>query len=360
MAIAAGAIFEVRSTGLDSSGGFFVPGTSGTIDYSQQNAPQLSVTDGVANGTTTITSVTGGFTAAMVNNGVNIAGVLYQITAYTNTNTITVDRTVATASALAVNVGGALVSLGMVGLVNPQGNFLIYLGPGTYSTSSTANVSGGYYNSTGQNGAIIGYISTRGDVTESNLVGRPVLSATGTNSQLVGNYNLAVTGVIFQGNSLTGIAPTNSSSNSQLYMCDILNCPGNSQSENYDFCFISNSGNLVGGAARRSVHVNPLSNSFYLAVASRCLAISTTGNGSGFQAQSLTQAFWDGCVAYGFSNAGGYGFFANYADAVIAENCVAYNNYRNIDIPPNGLQGAPRAISKTCASPSSTGAGFEI
>ena len=117
MALAAGIVWEFRGTsGSNNNGGGFKTGASGT-DYSLQAASQLSLTDAaMVNGTTTLTSVTGGFTAAMIGNviyirsGTNFVVGWYEITAHTNTNTITIDRDATTGSAATggnMEVGGA-------------------------------------------------------------------------------------------------------------------------------------------------------------------------------------------------------------------------------------------------------------
>jgi len=61
-AISVNSVFEVRTAGNDTNGGGFVTGAAGT-DYSQQDAnntvgADISTTDAVAAGTTTITSIT--------------------------------------------------------------------------------------------------------------------------------------------------------------------------------------------------------------------------------------------------------------------------------------------------------------
>lgn len=59
------------------------------------NLPLLTLTDIVANGTTTLTSTTGGFTLAMEGSVIDIVGKgVFRIVTYTDTNTITVHATV--------------------------------------------------------------------------------------------------------------------------------------------------------------------------------------------------------------------------------------------------------------------------
>jgi hypothetical protein len=113
------AIWEVRPTNGDDTNGACVDESlvASTTDYSQQNAAQLSLTDLATTGATvtTLTSATGGFTAAMVgnciriNSGTNAKVGYYVITAYTDTNTVTLD------SAPDNGVGGVADGAGKVG-----------------------------------------------------------------------------------------------------------------------------------------------------------------------------------------------------------------------------------------------------
>src|ERR1041385_4429179 len=112
MSISALTVWEVRPTnGANTNGGGFVSGAAGT-DYSQQNAKNtvgnnISTTDAVANGTTTITSATASFTSAIVGNIIYLQGGSgsltagwYQVTTFTNSTTIVVDRTVASGTGI--------------------------------------------------------------------------------------------------------------------------------------------------------------------------------------------------------------------------------------------------------------------
>jgi len=94
--------------------GFVQIGNGGGYDYTQQAAAQLSLTDLAAtsaSGWLTLTSVTGGFTALMVGNiihitsGTNDIAGWYEITAYTNGNTVTVDRACGSVGNMSVGVG---------------------------------------------------------------------------------------------------------------------------------------------------------------------------------------------------------------------------------------------------------------
>lgn len=141
-AINAATTWEVRTTGNSKNGGGFAdlnPGTS--VDYSQQDSAQLALTDLATSGAvTTLTSATGGFTAAMVGNviyiasGTNFDVGYYQITAHSDTNTVTLDRTPSSGGAGSSgvgNVGGATDHPQTISSSIAQHN-TVYIAEGTY------------------------------------------------------------------------------------------------------------------------------------------------------------------------------------------------------------------------------------
>ena len=227
MALAATTVWEVRATGNDNNGGGFnAAQTSAGTDYSQQDAPQLAATDlACVDTTTTLTSATGGFTAAMVGNviqivsGTNDVPGWYEITAYTNTNTVTIDRTCATPGSNMTsgvgNVGGALATPGKCGGAHVGGNtiWLKYTESDYSISSNSSNVANGRI--TLAAGAIarltklFGYNATRGDSGT-----RPKLkwtTAGGNNAIITGSGYCDIRNVILDGNSqaTTGGTTTN-------------------------------------------------------------------------------------------------------------------------------------------------------
>lgn len=112
-AIGASTVWRVRVSGANTNGGGYDSTIAGaTTDYTDQDAAQLTLTDVVTIGNTTVTSLTGGFTTAMIGNCIRIAGDNYYfITARANTNSITVDRNTGTAVAQSAKVGGAFATL---------------------------------------------------------------------------------------------------------------------------------------------------------------------------------------------------------------------------------------------------------
>lgn len=190
MGISSGTDWEVRTTGNVANGGGYADLAPGTgTDYSTQDAAELSLTDGANSGVgvTTFTSATGGFTEAMIGNvlyittGTNVLLEYFQITAYTDTNTVTLDRApddgVGAASGADFKVGGATD--------NPKniqtavvGNNTIYIKNGTYTNAAAAQSYVFEASIDGGGGTPIdwrGYNSTRNDNPVDN--NRPHIDA---------------------------------------------------------------------------------------------------------------------------------------------------------------------------------------
>lgn len=191
MALAAATVWEVRTTGAATNGGGFNASRDAVngVDYSQQDAAQLALTDlAMAQSSTTLTSVTGGFTHAMEGNiiyiasGTNFIAGYYEIVTYTNANTVVLDRTAATAGAGSAgvgNVGGGSNHPDTIRASVVAGN-KIYIQNGTYVRVGandyvlTVSVSG----TAGNKIRWIGYITNH--TTVPTGTNRPVLSAANT------------------------------------------------------------------------------------------------------------------------------------------------------------------------------------
>lgn len=166
MGISSATVWEVRpAAGNDTNGGGFVAGASGT-DYSQQNSKNTggnnqSTTDAVGIGTTTLTSATASFTSAIVGNLIYLTGTgattgWYQVTAFTNSTTVTLDRNPGTGTGWTMNIGGALASISPFTSASTDfndGNTVWITGTVILTTRQTANAHLKY----------IGYTSSRGD-----------------------------------------------------------------------------------------------------------------------------------------------------------------------------------------------------
>ena len=174
-ALPAGLVWEYRATGgAANNGGCYDLANDGGTDYSDQDAAQLSLTDlttaGIGN--TTLTSVTGGFTAAMVDNciqirsGTNVTAGFYEITVHTDTNTVTLDRApddgVGGISGGSGDVGGALdIIIDAHAEVYVTGNKIYIKDDGTMTLTDSPNTA-----NDGTEAAPIeyeGYNTTRGD-----------------------------------------------------------------------------------------------------------------------------------------------------------------------------------------------------
>ncbi len=160
MAYNAATVWEIRTTGSNNNGGGWYDAGGASVDYSQQNAAELSVGDVIADGSTTLTSVTGGFTDAMVGSIINVLTKgRYQITVRTDTNTITVDANVAADTGLTGNVGGAVADLEEIDSILVNGND-VHVGAGTYNAGGAISIAS---SATTAIIRIIGYNATRGD-----------------------------------------------------------------------------------------------------------------------------------------------------------------------------------------------------
>lgn len=157
MAIAAGTVWEVRTTGADTNAGGWNPARGGGgTDYSQQDAAQWSATDLAADAAHTtnrrVSSATHTFVTADVGNLIRVpastgwtAGV-YEVTSINaSPNYAVLDRAAATNGATngTCALGGALLSPALATAAAVAQN-VVYLASGTYNiTSTSSNVAGG-------------------------------------------------------------------------------------------------------------------------------------------------------------------------------------------------------------------------
>jgi hypothetical protein len=208
MALHADTIWEVRTGGNNENGGGFhdrVPGTS--VDYTQQNAPQLDLTDlaCAGAGVTTITSAVGGFTAAMEGNiirihtGANFTVGFYEIVTVNSGNSVTLDRTPATGVGANGHgkVGGGQVNLDLIDVVVIGGN-TIYIENGNYAAHPAVSfgaVPAGPY-PVASPLTIWGYNTAR--TTSPTGVNRPILQF-GANQFSIPQCNIKIRNIAFEG-----------------------------------------------------------------------------------------------------------------------------------------------------------------
>lgn len=340
MALSGSTVWEIRTAGSDTNGGGFVAGASGT-DFSQQNSKNtvgsnISTTDAVANGTTTITSATAAFTSAIVGNIVffsggsgSIAAQWRQVTAFTNSTTITIDATIASSTGLTMNIGGAMASLGAVAAVMVASN-TVWVKAGTYTVTSASAVSGGCWSGGSKSTYMLaGYNTSRGDnPTGTN---RPLLQASGISAftliSMGSGSSYVLANMQVDGASLTSARGINSpGSNTVVVNCSAVNCTNSGIiAQSARRCVVTgcattgNAFSITASASDCTAYANTVS-AFAASGAAlvRCIAAANTGTTSiGFTAPVSA----NNCVAYGN---GSHGFFFNVGFS--AENCIAVGN----------------------------------
>lgn len=364
-------VFEVRTTGDDTNGGGY---SAGGTDYSQQDAAQLTVTDAACSGNTTLTSATGGFTAAMIGNVVYLSSGpgWYQITAHTDTNTVTLDRAGPNASGMTCKVGGALASPGGLGRVwNNAGvaGLWAYIKSGTYTlTTATVNTPGGPFLAAGGQAdkrfVIKGYDSTRDDLGTRPLVDAGAITnvtifagngADGNNQLFVnlavdGNDNATTTG--FSGADTQAVACEAADCTTGWSLtnlgCKAYSCANGfgAVPSSFSWADACNNGWNGGADCVGCVATNCTNDGWSAAYrGSFILCVAWNCGGDGFDAHgSLGSEQYSLCVATG---CGGYGW--NSADEAMLFRCADYDNLGRTnatplaDIEPISLTGDPFA-----------------
>lgn len=341
-ALSANTVWEVRTAGAATNGGGFVTGAAGT-DWSQQNAAQYSVTDGVTAGTTTITSATANFGTDVVGNIMYVAGGTgavaadwYQITARASSLSITVDRSTGLTAGTGVTliIGGALSDPAIFAGKLVTGN-TVHQKSGTYSlTSATQNVAGGCPSFALANGRWIGYQTTRGDYGT-----KPLMQASGISTATLFDITNAafVSNIKVDGASLTAIRGVASGSTSTLYRVEAVNCTNSGiissgSNKSWASCFASGCTTAGGALNANSVVTNMHG----------CVAADNTVAGFG-----NAQAFSLFCLAD--SNAGAS--TDGWSTIFFGLNCVSYGSGRD------GMRTATSLTLINCIVESNTGYG---
>lgn len=324
MAISAGTVFEVRHGGSDTNGGGFDPTTGGT-DYTLQDAAQIAVTDAVANGTTTITSATAGFTTAHVGNLIYLSGgtgvltgTWRQVASRTDASTIVVDATVAAGTGITLNLGGAFATPGQAAALMVGGGNIIYIkySATPYSISSSNNVAGGRLSLpvgvSSKFSHVIGYDTNR--TLWNTDANRPILNVAAASTTVITPSNYAL---------VRNISFTNSGANASCTCMSMntFNQVDNCYSSGYSTAF--NNGGTgtctftnceVTAFTVNAFHASSLSNN------TRCINCSvhdwTTTTAIGFNGLATMER----CTAYNGYDAG----FLLEQNA-LAINCIADN-----------------------------------
>lgn len=220
--------------------------TSGTfsVDYSQQDAAILALTDFASTASTTISTATGGVTPVMRGNILRLASGTgtptagwYEVVNTTNTNTLTADRVSGTYTAGVGKVGGAL-SLGSsddavfeLTVNSTTATTIYFVKAATYTLGGTVSIAAA--GNTNYWASIIGYSSRRNDSPLG--ASRPVFACGTAPFTIAAQW--ATYHMIFSG------ARTNSSSGT--FIC------GSNQTFHYNCKFI-NSSTATNGAAMYS------------------------------------------------------------------------------------------------------------
>lgn len=356
MALAAGTIWEVRTTGNDANGGGFnAAGASPGTDYSQQDAAQVTI-DGATvtctvHTTTTQLNIVGAVVTLWNRNLIKITGGTmtagtYEVTAVdTPNNRITVDRAAGTAAQTGTGtMGGAKASLGETVPLASIIGMSIWVKSGTYTmTTSTPGPAGPIVCANAATIKWEGYQTTRGDrgtkpvISAGAVTGISMISPGSTtsgprifNMTLDGNNGAA--NIVFVGgsgsrwmlvncivkNATTGIT----TGSGQVIQCWIDNCVSGVVSASILFSRVTGGTTGVTLASSQNAfftYVSGCSGDGFLisgnGVVTNCVAYNCAGDG--FDCQSNT----GGCVvnSIALSNTG-FGFNNGTAAANQAAN----------------------------------------
>jgi hypothetical protein len=331
-------IWEVRPTvGSDTNGGGFTSGGAGT-DYSQQNAKNSSgnnqsTTDGVANGTTTFTSATASFTAAIVGNLLYLAGTgvttgWYPVASFTNATTVVLSSSPGTGTGITMHVGGAFATFTPVVAAYGTGDTAYIKATGTLTI--TANIGPLHYSI-----SIVGYFSVRGDGGQATIT-------TATSSISLIRFNNGPCAYSFfnliLSNTASVRAPALSADNS-VYAVNIA----------FVNCVIDGCSTLT-DIGNNDINADPL-------LLDSCEIKNCTGSGFSW---AYNTAFNAQVLACYFHNNTGDGWHSTSQNgAHVFERCVfASNGGRGFNVGGSG--GTNQMVLMNCAAWDNTGDGFKF
>lgn len=339
MAISANTVVEIRTGGADTNGGGFVTGSGGT-DYSQQNSKNttgsdISTSDAVGAGSTTITSLTANFSTGIVGNIIylqggtgSLAASWYQVISRSSATSIVVDRSVAVGTGITMNIGGAL---GSIGILSSFGFLAMnaFIQAGTFSVSSaTTNTSNGGF-SIATTGNLVGYTSNR--VLGNTDVG-PIFNFT-VGSVVFMIFRGTVYNITINGNGQTSAAYSGTGDQSNYVLCTIKGI---------------NVAALGSGTLMRCI-ITANSAAIVVSKAFGCEAFSNT-------ATPYNGTVYVDCLSYNNTGASTDGFEL-LAQLMYAINCSSYGN------GANGFNwGAAARVNSAinCHAENNTGHGFNL
>lgn len=337
--------------------------TSGSwsIDYCQVDGKNttgsnISTTDAVTAGTTTITSVTANFQVSIIGNYIYVQGgtgtitaAWYRVTARASTTSITVDRStgLSVGTGATMNIGGAFATPGAVGAIKVAGTCQ-FLKSGTYTyANTTPNTAGGPISDTtgGVSASVMsiwqGFNTYRTDFSAT----RPLLSAgsqTAFNMIAASAARAVFDNINLDGNSGATVGGVNSGSSITLRRMKVINCtaPSFSSVGVHWFC---ESVTCTGAQSFTSSGV---------AVYHYCIARDTTTAAHiGFNNSGGSQSEFFRCIASGLTGASADGFVVTTSGPMYTVNCVAYNIGRTgFNLSTSMAGGAVNCIAYTCVT----------
>lgn len=187
MALAAAIQWEVRTTGVDTNGGGFKAGASGT-DYSQQDAAQYTFTTATTAAADAI-FLDAQAAAVMVGNVLNITGGTnfitgrYEVVSVVAGVSMTLDRncTTGAGTAGAGKLGGALLTVSQA-VTSMVGSNTVWIKAGTYLQTAALTPPAG---TSGAYSRVIGYNTTRGDLDwATDFTNHPILQNNNTTNNV--------------------------------------------------------------------------------------------------------------------------------------------------------------------------------
>lgn len=396
--LSANTFWRVFVGGSDTNGGGFVTGALGT-DYSQQNSPQYSLTGLTSSGAGNVLLYASA-SADMVGNiaycsaGTNAnTATWYQITSVSVGVSITFSTNLAgtsiatgAASGVAISIGGALGSPGILTTLMTVSNMQAGIKAGTYTLTTSTAGSGGPISTGATVVNIEGYQTTFGDRTGTMpVISWGSVSAPGSLTYIItcGNNSQHISNITANGTSTNNVGGFSAiHNNNSVTQCIAENCNGTG-AFGYD-------ANAVASEAL-SCGVG-----FIGSTASRCWASGcTTGyttttcydsiaynNTTGFQSNLCIGCIGDSnatdfnacnlcvnCIGSNASSAGNHGF----SNCYVLETCAYYNNTTNATVVlqnenPVALTAQPYVTPGSQFAPNTTagggaslrGAGFAV
>lgn len=329
MALPAGLIWEVRSTGSDSNGGAFLSGGLGT-DYSQQASAEATYTDLViGNPTTTqLSSSARPFVAADKDNVLNVTGGVgfttgrYRVSSVSG-GVATMDRSVGVAgsTAGAGRLGGCLAGLQQA-LTSMVASNTIYVRHGSL-TVGNPGLTGAVGGTLALPSRIIGYQSTRADGLQATITaasGTPTILLALSNAYwFVRNLNLDCATLVATGLRMSGSGSHTENCTFRRWTQMGFNATASAYVRN---CWATagsgGTGTAVGTRAGFCLNGSGTPNTIF----SNCATTSSTSNGFASANNAMTLI---NCVAWDMqldSGAGGHGVQISGANEVEAHNCT--------------------------------------